>query len=148
MSANYVPEQFYLRSVEEMKARFAEVPEAVANTLEVAEKCNLEIEFGKLHYPVFHPPEHFTREGYLRHLLAAGLRKRYGIHARVEGKEFIVERVEDPKRFPTYNVGQASRLSSAEGAKAGESPSPPGHGEGGRREACPTLAEPAIAEAV
>src|ERR1041385_3932990 len=72
------------------------------NTLEVAEKCNLEIEFGKLHYPVFHPPEHFTREGYLRQLLAEGLRDRYGIHARAEGKEFLVERVEDPKRLPTY----------------------------------------------
>src|SRR5207247_1517185 len=74
----YAEEQFYLRSAEEMKARFAEIPEAVQNTLEVAEKCNLEIEFGKLHYPVFHPPEHFTREGYLRHLLAEGLHKRYG----------------------------------------------------------------------
>src|SRR5664279_4222182 len=81
----YPEQQFYLRSAEEMKARFAEVPEAVQNTLEVAEKCNLEIEFGKLHYPVFHPPEHYTREGYLRHLLTAGLRKRYGIQARAEG---------------------------------------------------------------
>ena len=83
---SYAEQQFYLRSAEEMKARFAEVPEAVQNTLEVAEKCNLEIEFGKLHYPVFHPPEHFTREGYLRQLLAEGLRKRYGIHARAEGQ--------------------------------------------------------------
>src|SRR5437879_4843803 len=102
MSAGYAKEQFYLRSPDEMKARFAEAPEAVANTLEVAEKCNLEIEFGKLHYPVFHPPEHFTREGYLRQLLAEGLRTRYGIHARAEGQEFIVERVEDPRRLPTY----------------------------------------------
>jgi DNA polymerase-3 subunit alpha len=100
----YAPEQFYLRSAEEMKARFAEVPEAVRNTLEVAEKCNLEIEFGKLHYPVFRPPEHFTREGYLRHMLAEGLRQRYGIHARAEGPEFIVERVEDPTRLPTYSL--------------------------------------------
>src|ERR1041385_4918881 len=82
----YVEQQFYLRSAEEMKARFAETPEAVQNTLEVAEKCNLEIEFNKLHYPVFDPPEHFTREGYLRKLLAEGLHKRYGIHARAEGR--------------------------------------------------------------
>ena len=102
MSAGYAKEQFFLRSAEEMKARFAEAPEAVQNTMEVAEKCNLEIKFGKLHYPVFDPPEHFTREGYLRHLLADGLRKRYGIYARAEGEEFIVERVEDPKRLPTY----------------------------------------------
>src|SRR5471030_546400 len=64
MSEGYVPEQFFLRSADEMKARFAEVPEAVLNTMEVAEMCNLEIKFPKatdeLHYPVFHPPEHFT----------------------------------------------------------------------------------------
>src|SRR5437016_4317434 len=98
----YAQEQFYLRSAEEMKARFAETPEAVQNTLEVAEKCNLEIEFGKLHYPVFHPPEHFTREGYLRHLLAEGLHNRYGIHARAEASEFIVENIQDAARLPTY----------------------------------------------
>ena len=97
-----MPEQFYLRSAEEMKARFAEMPEAVKNTLEVAEKCNVEIEFGKLHYPVFHPPEHFTREGYLRQWLAEGLFRRYTIHAKAEGKEFIVEGIDDPKRLPTY----------------------------------------------
>jgi len=98
----YAEQQFYLRSAEEMKARFSETPEAVQNTLEVAEKCNLEIEFGKLHYPVFYPPEHYTREGYLRHLLAEGLRRRYGLHTRAEGQEFVVERVEDPRRLPTF----------------------------------------------
>jgi DNA polymerase-3 subunit alpha len=100
---HYEPEQFYLRTAEEMKSRFAETPEAVKNTLEVAEKCNLEIEFGKLHYPVFHPPEHFTREGYLRQWLAEGLFRRYTIHAKAEGKEFVVEKVDDPKRLPTFD---------------------------------------------
>src|SRR6185503_17306521 len=98
----YQPEQFFLRSAEEMKALFAEVPDAVQNTLEVAEKCNLEIEFGKLHYPVFTPPEHFSREGYLRKLLAEGLERSYTIRARAEGKEFIVESIEKPERLPTY----------------------------------------------
>src|SRR5271170_4780086 len=96
----YQPEQFYLRSAEEMKARFSETPEAVRNTLEVAEKCNLQIEFGRPLYPVFHPPEHFTREGYLRKLLAEGLQKRYGIQAHAEGHEFVVERVVDPTWLP------------------------------------------------
>ncbi len=108
MSASYVPEQFFLRSAEEMKARFAETPEAVTNTLEVAEKCNLEIEFGKLHYPVFHPPEHFTREGYLRKLLAEGLNKRYSIHARAEGEKFVVEKIDDPKLLPTFSGNENS----------------------------------------
>src|SRR5207302_2033700 len=102
----YTQQQFYLRSAEEMKARFAEIPEAVANTVEVAEKCNVEIEFGKLHYPVFDPPETYTREGYLRQLLAEGLFKRYGLRARVEGEKFVVERVEDPARLPTFQEVQ------------------------------------------
>src|SRR5439155_16542524 len=106
-------EQFYRRSAEEMKPRFAEVPEAVRNTMEIAEKCNLEIQFGKLHYPVFHPPEHFTREGYLRHLLAEGLLRRYGIHARAEGQNFIVESVQDPQRLPTFPK-QESEIRSQE----------------------------------
>ena len=100
----YAEQQFYLRTPEEMKARFAEIPEAIQNTLEVAEKCNLEIEFGKLHYPIFHPPEHFTREGFLRQWLAEGLFRRYTINARAEGKEFIIEGIDDPKRLPTYNA--------------------------------------------
>jgi DNA polymerase-3 subunit alpha len=134
----YVEEQFYLRSAEEMKARFAETPDAVKNTLEVAEKCNLEIEFNKLHYPVFEPPEHFTREGYLRKLLAEGLHKRYGIHARAEGEEFVFESVDDPKRLPTYQpvAADVRRLQSAE-----EKNEPPYVG-------CYDLKDPAIAAAV
>ncbi|MGA2684542.1 MAG: DNA polymerase III subunit alpha [Verrucomicrobiota bacterium] len=133
----YEPEQFYLRTAEEMKARFAETPEAVKNTLEVAEKCNVEIEFGKLHYPVFHPPEHFTREGYLRKLLAEGLFRRYTIHAKAEGKEFVVEGIDDPTRLPTYPVGQASRLSQTSENKNGD-----------RQDACPTINDPAVAAAI
>jgi DNA polymerase-3 subunit alpha len=104
MSAGYPPEQFYLRSEEEMKARFAETPEAVTNTVEVAAMCNLELQVdGKnLHFPVFQQPEHYTREGYLRKLLAEGLGKRYGMHARAEGAQFIVEKVDDPKQLPTF----------------------------------------------
>ncbi|HTL30959.1 MAG TPA: DNA polymerase III subunit alpha, partial [Tepidisphaeraceae bacterium] len=98
----YVQEQFYLRSAEEMKALFSEVPDAVQNTLEVAEKCNVTFDFKTLHYPAFTPPEMFSREGYLRHLLAEGLQRRYTISARAEGSEFIVEAIQDPTRLPTY----------------------------------------------
>jgi len=126
MSAGYAPEQFYLRSEEEMRARFAEVPEAVTNTREVADKCNLTIEFGKLHYPVFTPQaseveavtgkfartatasEHYTREGYLRLLLADGLQRRYTLRTRVEGDKFIPEGIDDPTRLPTYQASAPS----------------------------------------
>src|SRR5271170_6269242 len=96
----YQPEQFYLRSAEEMKARFSEVPGAVRNTLEVAEKCNLEIQFDKLHYPLFHPPEKTSREAWLRKLVVEGLERRYTIHARAEPAGFVVAGMDDPRKLP------------------------------------------------
>jgi DNA polymerase III subunit alpha len=125
MGAGYVPEQFYLRSADEMKARFTEVPEAVLNTREVAEMCNLEIKFPKatkdLHYPVFHPPEHFTREGYLRQWLAEGLFTRYTIHAKAVGKEFVVEGIDNPKRLPTYSASNPITPASSPGERENRS---------------------------
>jgi DNA polymerase-3 subunit alpha len=103
----YQPGQFYLRSADEMKVLFAEAPEAVQNTLEVAEQCNLELEFGKLHYPAFAPPAPFTREAYLRQLLAEGLWARYGIKAQVRGKEFVLEGLADARRLPGYAAAAA-----------------------------------------
>ena len=109
MGAGYVPEQFYLRSADEMKARFAEVPDAVKNTLEVAEKCNLEIKFGENKFPVFTPPEHFTREGYLRQQVAEGLFRRYTLHAKAEGHEFVITGIDDPKRLPTFDLNNPNQ---------------------------------------
>ncbi|HIM68323.1 MAG TPA: DNA polymerase III subunit alpha [Verrucomicrobia bacterium] len=121
----YVQEQFYLRSAEEMAALFAEVPDAVRNSMEIAAKCNVEIEFGKLNYPVFHPPEGHTREGYLRKFLAEGFVERYGMEVRVDGDVFVVESLADASQLPNY--------------------SPPGEAD---PEAKPGLDDPAVAKAV
>ena len=118
MGASYMPEQapFYLRSADEMKARFVEVPDAVKNTLEVAEKCNLEIKFGENKFPMFTPPEHFTREGYLRQQVAEGLFRRYTLHAKAEGSEFIITDIDDPKRLPTYQKSETGSQNSENNA--------------------------------
>ena len=108
---SYVPEQFYLRSAAEMAALFNEVPEAVKNSVAVAEQCNVEIELGKLHYPVFDPPESFTRGGYLRNVLANAMPKRYGIRAEAKGEKFIIHSIEDAKLLPTYKPSDESNPS-------------------------------------
>jgi len=46
-------EQFYVRSSEEMQALFAATPEAISNTVSIAERCNLTLEFGKFYLPKF-----------------------------------------------------------------------------------------------
>ncbi|MBN3033789.1 MAG: DNA polymerase III subunit alpha [Candidatus Saganbacteria bacterium] len=69
---------FYLKSYEEMAERFADLPEALARTLEIAEKCNLEIETGVLHLPNFQVPEGETPESYLEKLAWDGIKRKYG----------------------------------------------------------------------
>ena len=101
----YRTEEFYLRSAEEMAQRFSEVPQAVRNTLEVAEMCDLEIGFGELHYPVFDPPEGTTREHHMTRLLARGLERRYGMETRSEGETILVETVKEPRSLPTWDGG-------------------------------------------
>ncbi len=111
----YQPEQFYLRPAAEMAALFAEVPEAVRNTLEIAERCRLDLQFGRLHYPVFTPPDGKSREAYLRELLAEGLQRRYGIRAHPEGRRFVVDGVENPRRLPPV-PGEAKPPAPEDGA--------------------------------
>ncbi|HRX14654.1 MAG TPA: DNA polymerase III subunit alpha, partial [Eubacteriales bacterium] len=70
-------EEFYLKSGDEMEKIFASVPEAIANTLKIAEKCDVQIEKEKL-LPSYVPPDGLTPEQYLRILMEEGLKERYG----------------------------------------------------------------------
>jgi DNA polymerase III subunit alpha len=70
--------EFYIKSNEEMAASFAEWPEAVPTTLEIAERCEIEIELGKLLLPRYPAPDGEEPEAMLRRVAAEGLRARYG----------------------------------------------------------------------
>ncbi len=71
-------DHFYLKTADEMAALFAEVPEALANTLKIAEMANLTIDFPGPMLPDYEiPPEYSSPEEYLRHLTMEGLEKRY-----------------------------------------------------------------------
>ncbi len=70
--------EFYLRDSSEMTAAFAEWPEAIASTLEIAERCSVELELGKQLIPSFRTPDGRSEREYLRDQVQAGLRRRYG----------------------------------------------------------------------
>lgn len=74
----YSTDQFYLKSPNEMQELFKSYPEAISNTIEIAEKCNLKLELNKNILPDFPVPEGFTKESYLEHLCREGIIKRYG----------------------------------------------------------------------
>jgi len=74
----YERPEFFLKSAEQMKQLFPEDRAAVATTLEIAERCNLELEFGKIHLPYYEPPPGKSQQQYLQELCAQGLQRRYG----------------------------------------------------------------------
>jgi DNA polymerase III subunit alpha len=70
--------EFFLKSSDEMARDFADWPEALAATLEIAERCSVEIELGKMLIPRFPTPDGSPQSEYLRRVAHAGLRRRYG----------------------------------------------------------------------
>ncbi|MGH2753333.1 MAG: DNA polymerase III subunit alpha [Actinomycetota bacterium] len=71
-------EEFYLKTPEEMAAKFARWPGACETTLDIAERCNVNIELGKLLLPRFEVPAGKTLDGHLSDLVLEGARRRYG----------------------------------------------------------------------
>jgi DNA polymerase-3 subunit alpha len=79
--------EFFLKSSEEMTEAFAEWPEAVAMTTEIADRCEVEIELGKLLLPRYPTPDGSDPKEMLRRIAGEGLRARYGDPAPAEAIE-------------------------------------------------------------
>jgi DNA polymerase III subunit alpha len=93
-------EEFYLKSADQMREVFRELPEAHRNTLAVAERCDLQLAFGKFHLPNYQLPVGFeSLDGYLEHLAVDGLRARYG----ASPADAVVERLR-------YELGVISKM--------------------------------------
>ncbi len=89
-------DQYYLKSEDEMRKLFANLPEALDNTHRIAERCNVEFTFGELHLPDFTAPDGMTNRQYLRRLCEQGLQERYGrpdeqLRARLEYELTTIE---------------------------------------------------------
>ena len=71
-------DEFYVKSEAEMLQLFPDMPEVVERTQEIADRCNVEFEFGNYHLPEYIPPGGKTTDEYLRELCYKGLEERYG----------------------------------------------------------------------
>lgn len=71
-------DEFYLKSPQEMYDRFGKYEGALENTVEIAKRCDVEIEFGNLHLPEYTVPQGYTNKSYLEELILEGLKERYG----------------------------------------------------------------------
>jgi len=70
-------DEFYFNSPQEMAEKFSDVPEAIENTLRIAEKCNLEINFRQAHLPDFKVPSDYNITSYLKKICFEGLKRRF-----------------------------------------------------------------------
>jgi DNA polymerase III subunit alpha len=80
----HYPTEVYFKTADEMRTIFSETPEALTNTLRIAEACDLKLDFGVSKYPAYTPPAGKTREELLRELCHNGLRDRYGERAETD----------------------------------------------------------------
>ena len=83
-------DEFYLKTAQEMRDLFADYPEACDNTLLIAERANVEIEFGNAPLPTFPVPQGHDEDSYLRELTMEGARERYGVTPDAP----VIERIE------------------------------------------------------
>ncbi len=135
---NYTDQQ-YLRSVEEMQALFADIPEALENTVEIAKRCNVELTLGKNYLPDFPVPEGMTLDEYFKAASWQGLEERLRQHPPVgngtaeENESVYRERLETELNvivqmgFPGYFMIVADFI---KWAKNNQIPVGPGRGSG------------------
>lgn len=96
-------DQLYLKTTEEMKALFSELPEAIQNTVRIAERCNVEMDFEHFHLPHFEVPTNETSTEYLSNLCFRGLKAKYAVLTS-EIKERLTHELDIIKRmgFTSY----------------------------------------------
>lgn len=106
----YEPQNFYIRSTEEMEELFAGYPDAVENTQRIADRCRFDFTFGKYHLPEFQLPEGYDSPTYLRELCEKGFAERYGAqkpeyHRQLEYELAMIE------KWALRTISSSSRIS-------------------------------------
>jgi DNA polymerase-3 subunit alpha len=97
----FATDELFVKSAEQMKRGFDYCPDAVERTIEIAERCNLELEFGNYHFPRFDPPKGMTLDDHLDELARNGLAERLESqkHVGPEPNEEILKLYEERLNF-------------------------------------------------
>ena len=121
-------DSYYVKSADEMYQMFGEVPDALVNTLEIAERCNIEIGSDRVRLPKIEVPEGLTSEQYLRQVCYEGARQRFGdlsdtVRERLDSELHIIESTDFADYFLVVwdifkFVKQAGILSTVRGSAA------------------------------
>ena len=91
----YHGDQFYLKTPDEMRAVFGDWPQALSNTVAVAERCDVELSTTQSHLPHFDVPEPFTLNGYFEHVTREGFARRLVTLRAAAGRGELTHPIED-----------------------------------------------------
>ncbi|MGH9409006.1 MAG: DNA polymerase III subunit alpha, partial [Vicinamibacterales bacterium] len=106
----YHGDQFYLKTAEEMAAIFGDHPEAIANTLRIAERCRVDLSGAENHLPNFDVPQGFTLEEYFEHVVRQGFDMRLPRLKTLSAAGALAHTIEDYERRLAYEVDMIKKM--------------------------------------
>ena len=106
----YHGDQFYLKTPEEMAQVFGEFPEALRNTVAIAERCDVDLSTKENHLPSFDVPEGFTLDGYFEHVVRAGFAERLPRLRELEARGALRQPITVYEEKLTYEVDVIKRM--------------------------------------
>jgi DNA polymerase III subunit alpha len=106
----YHGDQFYLKTPAEMAVIFADVPEALANTVRIAERCNVDLSQTINHLPNFDVPAGYTLDQYFEHVVRQGFEQRLPRLLELQARGALRHTVEEYERRLTYEVEMIKQM--------------------------------------
>ena len=106
----YTGDQFFLKTPDQMAAVFKDHPEALRNTMLVAERCNVTIPKGQNHLPSFGVPEGFTLDEYFEHVAREGLAQRMVRLQQLAGSGRLRQSIDDYSRRLDYEIAMIRKM--------------------------------------
>jgi DNA polymerase-3 subunit alpha len=106
----YHGDQFFLKDAAQMAEIFKDYPGAIANTLHIAERCNVEIKTGQNHLPKFDVPEGYTLDGYFEHIARQGFAERLPRLTQLEGEGKLRHSISDYEQRLAYEIEMIKRM--------------------------------------
>ena len=106
----YHGDQFFLKTAEQMAAVFPDYPEAIANTVRIAERCNVDLSGTVNHLPNFDVPAGFTLDEYFEHIVREGFEARLPRLQELQAKGVLKHTVDEYERRLTYEIDMIKQM--------------------------------------
>ncbi len=106
----YHGDQFYLKTAEEMAQVFGDFPEALQNTVRIAERCQVDLSGTVNHLPNFDVPDGFTLDGYFEHIVREGFAKRLPRLQNLALRGLLTHTVDEYERRLTYEIDMIKQM--------------------------------------